>query len=359
MGLLPFDDWIYHLPYMRKEVNSRHDQVVATQDLVQTDVIAFNKQLEKFKLLLVNNSILLYISTTTQMDDLKLADFQTQIDALPPPVKGDTVLNLSEGITELFGGAKVMKFVVDIGKLAKNAIVGGSGEVAAAEAEKLVQTLGEDAFEAGLVNIEKAAATKSLEVLAEEGAEEITESVVESSTSAALASTGIGIFLAVGLDVIFAAINGAKEQEQLQKILDQLDDKMKIVNKYLSTVTAKGIEIDTKTVEGISTFQKVADAMKNILPPNHKPTFRTNFEPTLKNLDTCLADQQLAITQFSLLIQLRDTYVKAVKRNPHISKDTVINAVLLTAPEWVDYNLLDQMWSQVLAKYSDMIANAQ
>ncbi|KAL6918685.1 hypothetical protein ACHAP8_010669 [Fusarium lateritium] len=359
MGLLPFDDWIYHLPYMREEVNTKHDQVVKTQDTVQADVIAFNKQLDKFKLLLVNNSILLYISTTTQMDDLKLADFTTQIDALPAPVKGDTILNGAEGGTELIGGATVLKFVVNLAKLAKQVIGGGAGEVAAEETEKVVSNLAEDALDAGITNVEEAAASESLEEVGEAAGEEITEAVVESSTSAALASTGIGIFLAVGLDVIFGAINGAKERDQLQGILDQLDAKMKIVDKYLSTVNDKKGEIDTKTTDGISTFQKVASEMAVLLPTGHKPTFRTDFSATLDNLDKCLEYQQLALTQFSLLTQLRDTYVKALKRNPNVGKDAVINAVLISAPDWVTSDLLEEIWTDVLAKYSNLIANAK
>lgn len=343
---------------MRDEVNTKHDSVVKTQDTVQADVLAFNKKLDKFKLLLVNNGILLYISTTTQMDDLKLADFTTQIDALPAPVKGDTVLNLSAGGSELIGGVQVLKFVVNLGKLAKQTIAGTAEEIAEGETEKLVESLGEDALDAGITNVEEAASTESLETLGEEGAEEVTEAVVESSTSAALASTGIGIFLAVGIDVIFGAINGAKERDQIQKILDQLDDKMEIVNQYLDTVTTKSAEIDQKTVDGINTFQKVASEMKDLLPAGHKPTFSTDFPATLASLDQCLADQQLAITQFSLLIQLRNTYVKAIHRNPNVVKDTVINAVLLTAPDWVNYDTLALMWTEVLAKYSDLIAHA-
>jgi hypothetical protein len=358
MGL-PFDDWIYKLPYMREEVNSKHDTVVKTQDTVQADVVKFNKQLEKFKLLLVNNGVLLYISTKTQMDDLKLADFTTQIDALPGPVKGDVVLNATEGASELIGGVQVLKFVVNLGKLAKQVIAGTAEEIAEGETEKLVESIGEDALDAGITNIEESASTESLETAAEDVAEEVTEAVVESSTSAALASTGIGIFLAVGIDVVFSAINGAKEKDQLQKILDQLDRKMKIVNTYLDTVNSKSDEINNKTVDGISTFQKVASEMKDLLPTGHKPTFSTDFPASLDSLDKCLADQQLAITQFSLLIQLRDTYVKAIKRNPNVSKETVINAVLISAPDWVDYNTLELIWTEVLAKYSDLIANAK
>lgn len=357
MGLLPFDDWIYNLPYLRDEVNEKHDNVVKTQDDVQAGVIAFNKQLEKYKLLLVNNAVLLYISTTVQMTDLKLADLQVQIDALPAPVKGDVVLNAMASANELIGGLVVLKFVVNLGKLAKQAI-GGGGEATAEETEELVESLSEDSLDAGIASIEEEASTESLESLAEDGAEEVTEAVVESSSSAALASTGIGIFLAVGIDVVFSAINGVKEKEALEQQLSILDDKMKVVNSYLDTVNNKVGEINDKTVAGISTFQKVAFEMSALLPPGQQPTFKTDFAPTLDNLDTCLADQQLALDQFSILTQLRTAYVKGLKRNPNVKKDDILNAVLLTAPDWVDYPLLDSIWTDVLAKYSDLMAKA-
>ncbi|KAF7879129.1 hypothetical protein EAF04_000328 [Stromatinia cepivora] len=359
MGALPWDDWMYHLPWLRDQVNSKHDLLVRTQDNVQTDVIAFNKRLGNFKLLLVNNAILLYLSTTTQMDDLKLKDFQTQIDQLPDPVKGDTVLNATEAGSELIGGFLVLKFMVNLGKLAKQAILGGTGEAAAEETEKVVESLGEDALDAGITNVTEAASIESLENVAEAGAEEVTEAVVESATSAALASTGIGIFLAVGLDAIFGAINGAKERDELQAILHKIDDKMKIVNKYLTIVNDKTTDMDNKAVDGISTFKKVATEMKALLPTGHKPTFQVDFPATLDSLDTCLAAQQLAITQFSLLVQLRNTYIKALKRDPHITKDAVLSAVLISAPEWADYELLDNIWTEVLAKYSNLMKNAK
>ena len=143
------------------------------------------------------------------------------------------------------------KVVVSLAKLAKQAI-GGTGEVAAEETE----SLSEDALDAGTASMEEAASTESLDTLAENGAAEVIEAVVESSTSAALASTGVGIFLAVGIGVIFAAFNGVKEQNQLNDMLKQLDEKMKTINTYLATVNDKSAEINNNMIEGISAFQK-------------------------------------------------------------------------------------------------------
>ena len=367
MGLLPFDDWIYHLSFMRDEVNTKHTQVVQTQDTVQADVLAFNAQLDKYKQLIANNGLLVYISTAVQLDDLKLQDFTTTIDALPPPVNGDTVLNFLGGTVELIGGILVLKFVVNVGKMAKAKWFtpedeGGEAPPNEIEMENLedvgedtMEDLGGDALDAGLSSTEESASTESLESLGED----ITEETVETATSASLAATGIGIFLAVGMDAIFGAINGAKERDQLQDILDKLDAKMTIVNTYLNTVTGKVTEVNTNTVKQITLFKNIATGMTKLLPDGHKPTFSVDFPATLESLDTCLADQNLAITQFSLLLQLRNTYVNALARNPKVTKDTVVNAVLLTSPLWCTYDMLSQMWDQVLAKNSTLMKNAQ
>jgi len=98
--------------------------------------------------------------------------------------------------------------------------------------------------------------------------------------------------------------------------------------------------------------------MTDLLPTNHKPTFRSDYPATLDNIDKCLADQQLAITQFSLSTQLPTAYAKASKRNPEVKKEDVIIAVLLTAPGWADENLLDLILDELLSRYSNSMANA-
>lgn len=343
---------------MRDEVNQRQTLLQTTQTTVQSDVLAFNKQLTKYQTIVSNNAVLIYIKSTVSMTDLKLADFTTQIQALPPPVDGNIVLNLLEGAVELIDAALVLKFVVNLGKLAKNKWWPKKDEPEEGDLDDAeVEELGEESLDSGLVSEEEASTAEPLED-AEEVGEEVTETVIEDSTSAALASTGVGIFAAVALDVVFSAINGAKEKAQLQAILDQIDDKMKIVNTYLTTVTGKVTEVNTKTVAQITLFKNIATGMYNLLPAGHKPTFITDFPDTLDSLDTCLSQQALAISQYSILMQLRVDYINAKRRNPQVTKSTVIGITLDTCPLWVTQQMLEDMWDQVLAKYSTEMTNA-
>jgi len=353
MGLLPIDDWVYHLSFKRDEVNRKHQEVVNTENTVQSRVLLFNTQLNQYKLLLSNNAILLYIDKTVRMTDLQLKDFTVSIDALEPPVDGDIVLNSLTTITELIGGFLVLKFLVNLKNVIKEKFWTDS-EAAEGLDEDVVEDLAEESFDSGIVD---SASESSIESLEDVG-EEVTEAVVEDATSAALASTGVGILLAVGIDVIFGLINGAKEVEQLDKIISDLDSKMTIVNGYLTTVNKKSDEITTGAVTQIQTFKDVSAGMLKILPPGHQPTFDFGFPDTIASLDKCLAAQQAAISQFGLLVQLRTNYVTALNNGRNPTKAGTIYVVLSTAPQWVTEAILTSIWDDVLAKYSTLMKNA-
>ena len=98
--------------------------------------------------------------------------------------------------------------------------------------------------------------------------------------------------------------------------------------------------------------------MLALLPPGHKPTFDFSFPDTINSLDKCLAAQQTVIQQFSLLCQLRTTYVNALNNHRNPTKAMCVMVVLASAPQWVTDDILDSMWD-VLAKYSTLMKNAK
>jgi hypothetical protein len=326
--------------------------VVNTQNTVQSRALLFNTQLNQYKLLIANNAILLY--KTVRMTDLQLKDFTVKINALQPPVKGDIVLNSLITITEMIGQYLVIKCICNIKDIIKEKYWTDS-ESAEGVTEDVVEDLAEESFDSGFVDASNASSAESLEATGEE----VTEAVVEDATSAALASTGVGIFLAVGLDAIFGAINGAKEVEQLDKIISDLDKKMKTVNGYLAAVNKKSADVTKGAVSQIQTFKDVSAGMLKILPPGHKPTFDFVFPDTIASLDKCLAAQQAAISQFGLLSQLRNVYVNALENHRNPTKASCINVVLFSAPQWVTEAILSSIWDDVLAKYSTLMKNAK
>ena len=207
--------------------------------------------------------------------------------------------------------------------------------------------MSKDALDVGVVDESEIATTESPEKAGQAG-EAVTDEVIEGATTEALAGTGVGIFLAVGI----YAINGAKEAEQLT---NDLDSKMQIINGYLNTINTRSADLTQKTIDQITIFPSLESGMKDLLPPGHVPTFDFSFPPTIDSLAKCLAAQQAAFTQFSLLSQLRTTYVNALDNHRNPTKAAIIDAVLLSAPDWVTEDIL----TDVLAKYSMLMKNAK
>jgi len=233
--MLPIADWMYKLSERRDDVNRLHSEAVTLQNNIQANVLKFNDQLNKYSQLLSNNALLVLISSMTQMDDLKLADFTIDIQALPDPVTGNVLLNFMIPVTELIGGFYVMKGVVGIGKLGVNwvkSLKAGSEEAAEMSEVELTE-ISSRMLDSGIVSEAEVASTEAFEAGAEVTAEEVTE-----ASMAALRATGVGILIAVGIDVILNAINGAIEKKALDEQIDKLTDQLATVHTFDDTVNA-------------------------------------------------------------------------------------------------------------------------
>jgi len=258
-------------------------------------------------------------------------------------------------ITELIGGYYVMKGVVGIGKLGVNwvkSLKTGAGDAAEVSEVELTEISGR-MLDSGIVSEAEVGTTEAFEAGTEVTAEEVAE-----ASSAALRATGVGILIAVGIDVILNAINGAIEKKELDDQIDKLTDQLKIVQTFKDTVDAKAKELNGHEVDEMNRFMNICTSMKTLLPAGHTINFDYQFDAVPANIDKFITAQNNALNTFSLLMQLRTTYVNAKKRNPHVTKDVVVNNVLLTAPDWVTYDLLVAMWDQVLAKYSTLMKDA-
>jgi len=99
--------------------------------------------------------------------------------------------------------------------------------------------------------------------------------------------------------------------------------------------------------------------MFKIVPANFVKPFKYDFPSNLSQEDNFIAAQTTAVNTFSLLLQLRTTYQKAKARDPHVKKETVISAVLISSPDWVTSDILNKIWDNVLAKYSTEMKNAK
>ena len=370
MAGIPWDDWFYNLPYKRNEINSLHTKAVNTENKVQTDIIYLNEQLATFRQLVAGNQTLLYMKTFIVVDDLELAKFQTEIDALPPPPAGIVPLEFGQLIAETIGGGLVLKVLFHAGKEAiKRFFARGTQVTGETTTETLAGTMSEPLLEAGLtegsiVALEgaaegggeaiAAASTGAVEAVGTQVTKQAAKTIIGNMTARSLAATGIGIFAAVGIDAIFGAIDGAQENHEIDEEIKKMSDALDKVDGFEEQVQSTTRDVKNQMVTQESTFINVVDDLAHIKTPTFSYKYTTGFD----NLSKFVAAQNAAIAEYSLLIQLRNTYAQAVKRNPKVTKDAIINNVLFTAPASVTEKVLNDYWT-VLAKYSDAMKNAK
>jgi hypothetical protein len=236
MSLLPWDDWIYHLPYKRDEVNNLHTQAVTLQNQVQSQIDVFNGNLQLYQSLVAGNAALVIVANIIQMKDLEYKDFTTQVAQVESPPVGFVPVSIASLIDELAGGVAVLKAVWQIGKLGKQFFSSGSEEGGEALGESAVEDLAESGAEAGIEATAEEGAEITAETVGEGVAEGAAEAVIEGASLGVLGETGIGIFAAVGIDLIFGAINGAKENSELEKQISSLNSAIKKCQSFYNTI---------------------------------------------------------------------------------------------------------------------------
>ncbi|GKU23108.1 hypothetical protein FLAG1_08811 [Fusarium langsethiae] len=331
-SILPWDDWIYHVDDLKNEANGLHDQAISLQDSIRAQVLQYNSVLDQTKQLLAGNAALVIIARAIKFSDEQLKDFEAQLDTMPDPPEGSVPAKFGSLLSELTGSALVLKAIVNLGKLAKTAIFKGAGEVG-----------GEAGAELGVEGLAEAGAELGVEAGVEVGAEVGAEAV--------LADTGIGIIAAVGLDVIFGAINGAKERDQLQGQIDKLNDALMTLQGYQRDLNNKANQLHGVVIDEENRFKGIVSTLQSVIPNPSAQTW-TAIPVDSTVIDQYLDAQTAALTFYGLLSQLRITYLRAKERSPTASKDAIISAVLIKAQEDITYSDLEKLWD-ILVKYSD------
>jgi hypothetical protein len=249
MGLLPWDDWFYNLPHRRQEVNSLHTQAVALQDQIQNQITVFNARLKDYQSITAYNAALVIIANQIKMTDLQYKDFRVDLEALPPPDEGIIPIEVGEMIAELAGGALILRGIVQLAKIAKTWFTGAVEEGTEAIGEGAAEELAEVGAEAGIEAIAETGSEITVETVGEGVSEVAAEAVMEGAALSSLAATGIAIFAFVGIDMIFGAIDGAKEKRELDAAIDKLHTAVDKCQTYYNTVMSKMAEIDEGIVK--------------------------------------------------------------------------------------------------------------
>jgi hypothetical protein len=349
MSLLPWDNWIYHVDYKQNEVNQLHTQAVNLQNQIDSQISVFNNELSTYQSLYAGNAALIIAANVIQMNDLQLKDFTAQIDAIETPPAGFVPVSIASLVDELAGGVMVLKAIWNLGKLTKN-FIAGSEEGAEAVGESAAEDLAEVGAEAGSEAAAESASEITAETVGEGVAEGAAEAAIEGASLAGLGEVGIGIFAAVGIDLVFGLINGEKEKAELDKQIASLQAAVQKCQGYYNTVMTKQATIETGIVSEENRFAGLVNALGQV--GNNAPTFSYNYTPTVANASQFLGAMQSALSQYGEFVEMRNAWVQAVSRSPSVTKAQFLQNYLMFAPSGMTQDTLTQYWA-VLAKYSD------
>lgn len=345
-GLLPWDDWFYKLSYRKEEVNRLHKEVVDLQNKLQTDINAFNDKLKQYQSLVSSNSVLLIITNILQMDDLKYKDFCIDVDAIEITPQGYLILNICSAIAELAGAIAIVGTITNIGKFAYTFFSETASEVV---------EIGESCLEAGIDAASDVAAIAVEEVGTEVGVE-AAEGVIAGASCSSIAITGIGILIAVGMDMIFGAINGAKEKKELDEQISKLTDALTKSQAFYNTIALKDGDLDAAIVKEEARFKGLIGELSKV--SGQEATFAYDYPITIAEIEHYMTAQQNAIKQYGVFQTLKQQWVNAVDRNPDMKKDVFLAMLINFVPKEVTLEQLSKDWD-ILKKYSDTMKKAE
>lgn len=320
MGILPFDDWFYHLSYRRGEVMRLHRDVL---DL-ESDIIAREAQLKSdfddLQRMIAMNGILALALQAATLDDTAWSTLAEGISseqaAAPETLVTDAI---QQEIAELLGPA-AHKAAQDLALLKV-----GTGEVhklidkAFGNFVKPVIKRAVTSFVSSLVTVETEAAVDGTLASA---VGEATILGIEASTIGSVAATGIAIVVGLGLDAIFDAINGAVER-------DQLDGEIaKLATAVLGLKAFKQRQIDSApaVAKAIDTQRESAGSFIALLSARDHPDFDTAVDTASAPAHVVIALQRSAVRRFGQFYALRVSMGAAVARNPAVTADAILAA---------------------------------
>ena len=350
-GLLPWDDWFYRLSYRRDEVNSLHQTALGLQDTIQNQVTVFNAHLKDYQSLVGANSALMIISNIITMSEQQYKGYRVELKEIEATVSGSVPLIIGEMLSELVAGTMICDDIFNLAKIAKNLCCAAQeAEVALEE----VSTAAEIGTEAG---IDAAAETAAItgEAVGEEVAEAAAEAAVEGASFSSLASTGIGIFVAVGIDMIFGAIDGAREKKELDKQISALQTAVNKSQYYFNTICSKVTEIDAGIIREEERFLSLMQALAKI--SGQKPTFDYSYTPVAAEAEHFKAAQALALHQYGLFHDMKEAWLRRLDRHPNQTKEEFLDWFADDVSPDITEATLDSYWD-ILKEYSDTMQKA-
>lgn len=193
------------------------------------------------------------------------------------------------------------------------------------------------------------------EAVGEEVAEAAAEAAVEGASFSSLASTGIGIFAAVGIDMIFGAIDGAREKKELDKQISALQTAVNKSQYYFNTICSKVTEIDAGVIKEEKRFLSLMKALAKI--SGQEPTFDYSYTPVAAEAEHFKTAQAQALHQYGLFHDMKEAWLRRLDRHPSQTKEEFLDWFIDDVSPEITEATLNSYWD-ILKKYSDTMQKA-
>ena len=337
MSLLPWDNWFYHIDDKKRELRLLYQEARHLNGTIKSLINRYNAYLPSLRTVAAQNAALLIIAQVSSYSDLEYQNFLQKVNAFPAPVRGVVPVEVAQVITEATGTGLIAKGIFNIGRLGAEGLLTSAEEIGA----DTVEGVAEGVAEAGI------------EAASEVAIEGVTEVVAEGALEMALADTGVGIILAVGVDALLGVFEGEAEAEKLDNEIRDIEQTLVKLKKNYATISAKETELEHLIEKKEITFISLMSDLSKIAPP----PFVWPHHPSLTTLSDFIGAQTHALHYYGMLVKLRNTFMAASQRTPNPSKNAVIEHVLMSASSDITQQTLEQYWD-VLARHSNSMNQA-
>ena len=140
----------------------------------------------------------------------------------------------------------------------------------------------------------------------------------------------------------------------MDEAIAKLKDAVNKLNKASNDLKVKEDKIKKAITMEEDRFKGLVTGLEKFIPGKVEDVSKVPSDTI--HLPKFLAVQYTALKYYGLLANLRVTFMRAVQRSPNVTREAIINAVLLSAKADVTHQELEGIYD-VLVKYSEGLKN--
>lgn len=311
MSIIPWDDWFYPgIERYKAELNGLRSRYQAQRQAADKRHEMFQAELATYKSMLAYNSTLAITATVAKMNDDQFAQYVKEVQGgVDGPPKTYLPAEVARGISEATGGAFVTRAIYNLYKLVKTpAFSDAAGETILQDADGV-------ASDAAALGMSQTGGEAAGETIGETIGETVGELAAEGAADGVLASTGVGIIAAFGLDAIIAAFEGAKEERDLDQACHKAEGALDKVDRYLAKVN----NAINRLTEGIVVQERRFVRLMKELADIEPASFRWNVSADYDHAATTLGAMAAAVAQYGYLNVIRADWFNASHNVPAVT----------------------------------------